>query len=69
LWHISIEVASLNVVANETDYESLLPEGEYLVVASTEGMETFESHITIVEGIPVALDINFSSTPFSPIPI
>jgi hypothetical protein len=64
-----IEVASLNVLANETDYEILLPEGEYLVVASTEGMETFESHITIVEGIPVALDINFSRTPFSPIPI
>jgi len=66
-----IEVVSLNLNLEDgtNNYGISLPEGEYLVVASTEGMETFESHITIVEGTPVKLDINFSSTPFSPIPI
>ena len=66
-----IEVVSLNLNLEDgtNTYGISLPEGEYLVVASTEGMETFESDITIAEGTPVGLDINFPITPqISPIP-
>lgn len=66
-----IEVVSLNLNLEDgtNTYGISLPEGEYLVVASTEGMETFESDITIVEGTLVRLDNNFPITPpISPIP-
>ena len=66
-----IEVVSLNLNLEDgtNTYGISLPDGEYLVVASTEGMETFESDITRVEGAPVGLDINFPITPqISPIP-
>ena len=68
-----IEVVSLNLNLEEgtNDYKISLPEGgEYLVVASTAGMETFKSPVTIMEGKPVTLNIDFPVAPvFSPIPI
>jgi hypothetical protein len=68
--HIEVVSLNLNLEDGTNNYGISLPEEEYLVVASTEGMKTFESYITIVEGTPVELDINFPITPqFSPIPI
>ena len=67
-----IEVVSLNLNLEEgtNDYKISLPVGEYLVVASTAGMETFKSPVTIEEGKPVTLNIDFPVAPvFSPIPI
>ena len=60
-----IEVVSLNLNLEDgtNNYGISLPEGEYLVVASTEGEETFESSINIVVGEPIELDINFPATP------
>ena len=57
-----IEVASLNVT-DDTGYNILLPEGDYLVVASTDGMDTFETSINVVEEQPIVLNINFTNIP------
>jgi hypothetical protein len=62
-----IEIASLNVT-NDTDYEIQLPEGDYLVVASTDGMDTFETSINIEEAQPMELDIDFAKTPAPTLP-
>jgi len=54
-----IEVVSQNVL-NGSAYEINLPEGEYTVVASTDGREPFESSINVSEATsPIELDIIF----------
>jgi hypothetical protein len=67
-----IEVVSLNLnlEGGTNNYVISLPEGEYLVVASTAGMETFKSTIMVGEEPSVTLNIDFPIAPkMSPIPI
>jgi len=54
-----IEAVSLNV-ANNTILDNIsLPVGEYSVVASTDGKDPFETHISVSETGPAMLNIFF----------
>jgi hypothetical protein len=53
-----IQVLSLNV-ADASDYEVLLPEGAYTIVASTDEMASFESIVNVTMDSPIDLDIHF----------
>jgi hypothetical protein len=55
-----IQVLSLNV-ADASDYEVLLPEGAYTIVASTDERASFESIVNVTMDSPIDLDINFPS--------
>ena len=55
---VQVEVLSVNIAVNNS-YDELLSEGDYQLVVSAENETTLEFLFTVVDGVPIVLDIGF----------